>query len=99
MLFINIMDIDKWLNTDSGNHILNKEHVNMLFKKMMDCTYDNNFNYKVYDNNSKKRIKCDILDSSMEGSFNDFCYNHSVKFHDKELLTRPSTKGTLIKKI
>ena len=84
---INIQDtnnkfIDKYIDDYKDYQILippqtNRFHANQLFKKMIDCSIDNKFEYKIYDENTNKYVSVPLIDTSIKNDFYKFCYKYT----------------------
>ena len=59
----------------------NRYHVNYLFRQLVDLSYDNNFNYKIYSKNGKniEYEYYNLMDVSFKESFYQFCCDNSLK--------------------
>ena len=55
----------------------NQYHANMLFRRLIDYSIDNNFTYSIYDDKNNDYIQCDLMDKTLKKSFYKFCYENS----------------------
>lgn len=54
-------------------------HANMLFRRLLDYSIDNNFTYNIYDEENNDYEWCDLIDKTLKESFYKFCYENSVR--------------------
>lgn len=64
------------------DHILlrpntNRYHANSLFRQLIDFSYDNNYNYNIYNVNAREYINVNLMDLSLKESFYKFCHDNS----------------------
>lgn len=67
----------------------NKYHADILFKQMIDYSYDNNFDYTVYNSEKKNYMDCNLMYGNMKDSFYKFCYENSVRYPNKYQPLKP----------
>ena len=65
-----------------NDHILlypntNRYHANSLFRQLIDHSYDNNFDYELYNDETSKYDRVNIMDVELKKSFYKFCYDNS----------------------
>lgn len=65
-----------------ADHILirpntNRYHANLLFRQLIDVSYDNNYDYELYNANMDEQINVNLMDITMKKSFYKFCYDNS----------------------
>lgn len=79
-------EIQQYDNTNEYNdHIFlypntNRYHANYLFRQLLDVSYDNNFDYKIYSKNGKniEHEYYNLIDISLKESFYQFCHDNSL---------------------
>jgi hypothetical protein len=57
----------------------NRNHANTLFRQLIDYSFDNNFDYNLFNYNSNEYELINLMDVSMKKSFYKFCYDYSFK--------------------
>lgn len=56
----------------------NRYHANLLFRMMIDYAYENNFDYKLHDPETKSPyLKFNLMDKELKESFYNFCYENT----------------------
>lgn len=66
------------------DHILlnpntNRYHANYLFRQLIDNSYDNEYDYNIYNMSTKSTDLMNLIDKSLKESFYKFCYDNSSK--------------------
>ena len=64
------------------DHILlnpntNRYHANLLFRKLVDFSFDNDYDYTIYNANDDEQINVNLMDVSLKKSFYKFCHDNS----------------------
>lgn len=54
----------------------NRYHANYLFRMLVDYSNDNNFDYKIYNENTGKKENVNLMDVSLKKSFYEFCFKN-----------------------
>lgn len=57
----------------------NRYHANYLFRKMIDISYDENFNYLFHDEDIQSNSLFNLMDVEFKESFYEFCYKNTSK--------------------
>ncbi len=55
----------------------NRYHANSLFRQLIDFSYDNKFEYDLYDPETGTIEGVNLMDKSQKRSFYEFCYRES----------------------
>lgn len=56
----------------------NRYHANMLFRMMVDYSYDKGFDYVLHDPETKKKyVEFNLMDKELKESFYKFCYENT----------------------
>ena len=56
----------------------NRYHANMLFRMLIDYSYENEFDYVLHDPETKEPyLKFNLMDRSLKSSFYKFCFENS----------------------
>ncbi len=61
----------------------NRYHANYLFRQLVDVSYDNNFNYTVYNKNGKniEHNYFNLIDVTFKETFYQFCHDNTLKLY------------------
>jgi hypothetical protein len=65
-----------------ADHVLirpntNRYHANLLFRKLIDQAFDNDYDYDIYNVNANEHLNVNLMDISLKKSFYKFCYDNS----------------------
>jgi hypothetical protein len=65
------------------DHILlypntNRYHTNSLFRQLIDHSYSNSFDFKLYNDETNEYDKLNLMDVSLKNSFYRFCHENSI---------------------
>ncbi|ARF09447.1 hypothetical protein Indivirus_1_70 [Indivirus ILV1] len=56
----------------------NRYHANLLFRMMVDYSYENNFDYELHDpETGNVALKFNLMDKELKQSFYKFCYENT----------------------
>ncbi|QKF94026.1 hypothetical protein QKU48_gp0568 [Fadolivirus algeromassiliense] len=67
-----------------ADHILlypntNRYHANSLFRQLIDYSYNNNYDYNIYDPDTRQVSLNNLMDKALKKSFYKFCYDNTYK--------------------